>query len=106
MQSSALPLILLLQFLRWRNKMAFIPDFMSSVLSFLSNMPNMKLQGRTSEYQHIINEREKNKDKAANKYMMDANDLDKDLSRHLQVLALIRGIAGLHVDNVLPEGRV
>ena len=81
---------------------AFIPD-MSSVLSFLSNMPNMKLQEEQAEYQSIINEREKNKDKAANKYMTDANDLNKDLSETLASIGVNPEVAGLHVDNVLPE---
>lgn len=81
---------------------AFMPD-MSSVLSFLSNMPNMKLQEEQAEYQSIINEREKNKDKAANKYMTDANDLNNDLSETLASIGVNPEIAGLHVDNVLPE---
>ena len=81
---------------------AFIPDF-NSALSFLSNVPSMKLQEEQAEYQHIINEREKNKDKAANKYMTDANDLNNDLSETLASIGVNPEIAGLHVDNVLPE---
>lgn len=81
---------------------AFIPDF-NSALSFLSNVPSMKLQEEQAEYQHIINEREKHKDKAANNYILDSNDLNQDLSETLASIGVNPEIVGLHVDNALPE---
>lgn len=84
---------------------AFIPDFNSS-LSFLSNVPSMKLQEEQAEYQHIINEREKHKDKAAKNYLSDSKTFNESLSDTLKSIGVDPKVAGLDVDNALPEVKV
>lgn len=81
---------------------AFIPNF-DSVLSFLQNMPAMKLQEEQAEAQSIQNEREKAKDKAAGQYLLDKDTFNTSLSEDLKSIGVDPSVCGLNSDNVLPN---
>lgn len=71
--------------------------------SLLVQLPQMKLAEEQAEAQHILNQREKNKDVAANKYLMDDESFDSSLSEDLKSIGVDPSLVGLNADNVLPE---